>query len=310
MQTIEVVLKVPAEIAAKLLSGEYTQEGSVVRNAAGKIVKHLEEVTKSKAGDDALPILLPGTEAMLGLQVLNTAIMVAGFALLSGKMAAISRQCDSILDRMETVDQHLQWLRDAGIATVQAKMHAALEGAHTAHRLGQSVLPYDTSINEAGLFFRRMLSNMLSRGDAVRDSEMFALLVAQHAVSVMARARSHWLLLGPEEGIRAFDQGRQAHADLAAAFQRCLRDPGAGMSALLDLTAEQRDRLKNTAALFRYVTQRLTERRAELVHWAAIGLTAPADPETLRQLENHPTAYLIITPDTEAEKTSLGQGHA
>lgn len=308
MPIIEVALHITEEIAAGLASGEYKRIGGVIYKAGnGETVKWLREVAGTRQQEISLPQGIPGMEAMMGLQVLDTAIMVAGFAMLSVKMDALSRQCDAILDRMDSVDRHLQWLRDADIATVQSKLHAALEGAHTAHRLGQSVLPYDTTINEAALFFRRMLGDMLKRGSVVRDQEMFTLLLTQHAVAVVARARSQWLLLGPEDGLRALDQGRQAHADLVASFQRSLRDPETGVSMVLDLSAEQRDGLKTIAALFGYVTQRLADRREELAGWAAMGLEAPAAPEILRQLESHPTACLVITLDAEAAKVPLGR---
>ncbi len=244
---------------------------------------------------------LPGASPLAVLQIFDTAITLAGFAMLSMKMDALSRQCDAILDRIGTIDHHLQWLRDAGVATIQAKMHAALEGAHTAHRLGQSVLPYDTAINEAALFFRRMLGTMMGRGDPARDAEMFDVLLTQHALAVLARARSHWLLLGPAAGLEALDQGRQAHVDLAATFQQTLRDTERGIALVLELTTDRRERLKTTATLFGYITHRLTERREELAGCVAAGLTAPADPETLRQLEALETACLVITPDTQTD---------
>lgn len=304
----QITVEMPAWVKAGLDAGIFELVGSVVREVRTKtVVAWLRTARDSKpqpatgspmAGlsPTGLPHGIPGLDAVMGLQVLNTAIMVAGFAMLSMKMDALSRQCDAILGRIETVDHHLQWLREAGVATVQAKLHAALEGANTAHRLGQSVLPYDTTINEAALFFRRMLGTMIGRGDAMRDADMFDTLLAQHALSVVARARSHWLMLGPQAGLDALSQGRQAHAELSTAFQRTLRDPEAGLALVLDLTADQRERLKTTATLFGHIAQRLAERQDELAGCAAIGLPAPADPETLRQLEFHETAYLVIDP--------------
>ncbi|WP_431858863.1 hypothetical protein [Azospirillum sp.] len=303
----QITVEMPAYIKTALDAGVYELVGSVVRDVKTKTVV----MWLPSASDPEMrqfvgqPQRIPGLEAVAGLQVLNTAIMVAGFAMLSMKMDGLSRQCDAILDRVGTIDHHLQWLREAGVATIQAKLHAALEGAHTAHRLGQSVLPYDTAINEAALFFRRMLGNMISRGDAAKDAEMFDVLLTQHALSVVARARSHWLLLGPAAGLDALNQGRQAHTELASAFQRALRDSESGLALALDLTADRRQRLKTTATLFGYVTHRLTERHEELASCAAIGLEAPADPETLRQLEAHNSACLVIAPVAQGESVPV-----
>mgnify|MGYP006189261841 CR=1 FL=1 len=52
-----------------------------------------------------------------------------------------------------------RWLRDAGIAAIQSKMLAGLEGAQSAHKLAQSALPYDTMINEGALFFDLRFEN-------------------------------------------------------------------------------------------------------------------------------------------------------
>ena len=58
MSVQQVALVLPPEIEAGILAGEFIRKGSVVRNLAGEIVKHLDEVPvpKDEAGQIALRI--------------------------------------------------------------------------------------------------------------------------------------------------------------------------------------------------------------------------------------------------------------
>jgi hypothetical protein len=234
------------------------------------------------------------------LQVLNMGIMIAGFAILANRISGITQQCNAILHHAEEANHQLDWLRNADVTGYQAKMLAALEAAETAQKLGESLLPYDTQINACLKFFGQMLGGMLQRGAAYRDADMFEMLLIQHAVAIVARARTQWLMIGPDAGLEALDQGRRAHAELVSTFQRMLREPGQNFSILLDMTASQRERLKQIGGLLRHVSQRLGEKREEMEACVAAALCAPADGDKLLELEAHPRAWLILSSDVEA----------
>jgi hypothetical protein len=282
--------------------------GAVVRDAdTMRVVAWLRDIgegERSPVGGAPSPVLGGLGAAAIGLQVLNMGIMIAGFAFLANRISGVSRQCDTILQQTVVANNRLEWLREANLGGYQARMLSALEAAHTAQRLGESVLPYDTAINDCTIFFGQMLDTMMRRGDVFRDSDMFEMLLMQSAVAVVARARTQWLMMGPDAGLDALDRGRQAHVERIAAFQSLLRDKGPGSAVLLEMTVEQRGRLKQVAALLRHVSQQLSEKREEMAACVAAALPAPADVNTLRRLEAHPTAWLVLDMGAEAPVTA------
>ena len=52
----QIAFDVPPAIASKLLTGEYIQWGGIIRDQAGRIVKHLKPVQIEQAGDQALNV--------------------------------------------------------------------------------------------------------------------------------------------------------------------------------------------------------------------------------------------------------------
>lgn len=56
MPVQQIAFDIPPVIASKLLTGEYIQWGGIVRDQAGKIVKHLKPVQIEQAGDQAMDV--------------------------------------------------------------------------------------------------------------------------------------------------------------------------------------------------------------------------------------------------------------
>ncbi|GLR78911.1 hypothetical protein HUE56_28195 (plasmid) [Azospirillum oryzae] len=300
MSVMQYVMAVPAKLQAGVESGLYHVSSGVVRNQQNQIVGHME---MSGVAQQAIGLANPAV--MVGLQAVNTAIMVAGFTMLASKLSAVSQQCEAILEQSAKTDHKVDWLRDAGIAAIQSKMLAGLEGAQSAHKLAQSVLPYDTMINEGALFFRRVMKDALSRGDALHDTDMFITLVLQHAIASIARARSQWLLLGPEEGLDAMDAGIKAHNDMVAALQKPFRDPFTADSPTLSMGPEQRKALKTLIPVLKQIAQSFNQRRVELETYVTFGLMGPPSVEIVRQFERTPGACLLIE---EVETVGVSAG--
>ncbi|CAO3424335.1 hypothetical protein [Azospirillum endophyticum] len=289
MSVMHYVMKVPAALQAGVEAGIYHVSNGVVRDQSGHIVGHMQvaEMAQQAVG-------LANPAVMVGLQAVNTAIMVAGFTMLASKLTAVSQQCEAILEQSAKTDHKVDWLRDAGIAAIQSKMLAGLEGAQSAHKLAQSVLPYDTMINEGALFFRRVMKDALSRGDALHDTDMFVTLVLQHAIATIARVRSQWLLLGPDEGLEAMDAGIKAHNDMVVALQKPFRDPFTIDSPTLEMGPEQRKALKTLVPVLKQVAQSFSQRRVELETYVTFGLMGPPSVDLVRQFERTPGACLLI----------------
>src|SRR3712207_1807882 len=119
MEALNIMVELPAAIAEGLKSGAYERIGGVVREVqSGRVVAWLRDVgDQAKRAKGALPSGLPGGlgEAAVGLQVLNTGIMVAGFAMLANRISAVSQQCEHILRHSVETNHRLEWLQKAGI---------------------------------------------------------------------------------------------------------------------------------------------------------------------------------------------------
>ena len=56
MPVQQIAFDIPPLIASKLLTGEYIQWGGIVRDQAGRIVKHLKPVQIEQAGEQAMNV--------------------------------------------------------------------------------------------------------------------------------------------------------------------------------------------------------------------------------------------------------------
>ena len=81
----QVAFEMPAEIAAGIIAGEYVQCGGIIRDAAGRIVKHLKPADISNGTNKATQVAAKAIElAKANKKVAVGALAVAGVAAVGG----------------------------------------------------------------------------------------------------------------------------------------------------------------------------------------------------------------------------------
>lgn len=85
----QVAFKMPTEIAAGILAGKYVQYGGVVRDGAGRIVKHLKPADVSDGANKAMQVAAQAVDlARRNKKVAIGALAVAGVATIGGAVYA------------------------------------------------------------------------------------------------------------------------------------------------------------------------------------------------------------------------------
>ena len=84
MPVQQIAFDIPSHIASKLLTGEYIQWGGIVRDQAGRIVKHLKPVQIEQAGEQAMNV----AKAVKNIARNNkNAVIVVGVAVAAAAIA-------------------------------------------------------------------------------------------------------------------------------------------------------------------------------------------------------------------------------
>lgn len=85
----QVAFEMPTEIAAGILAGKYTQYGGVIRDGAGRIVKHLKPADVSDGANKAMQVAAQAVDlAKSNKKVAIGALAVAGVAAVGGAVYA------------------------------------------------------------------------------------------------------------------------------------------------------------------------------------------------------------------------------
>ncbi|TQQ44009.1 hypothetical protein FLL65_18225, partial [Vibrio cholerae] len=86
METATIVLDIPYEVSAKLATGEYTRNGSVIQDGNGQIIMWLREATLSPPTPDDMTIGLPSKMGnMLQLAGATASILNLGVTIAFGR---------------------------------------------------------------------------------------------------------------------------------------------------------------------------------------------------------------------------------
>lgn len=137
MPVQQIAFDIPPAIASKLLAGEYIQWGGIVRDQAGRIVKHLKPVQIEQAGEQAMNV----AKAVKNIVRSNkSAVVVVGVTVVA---AAI-----------------------AGGAAVYQHIKKNKQGAVVFSELNEALARYMSAIDEGTLNIEK-LDNAIAAIDAV-----------------------------------------------------------------------------------------------------------------------------------------------
>ena len=210
LDNVTVVFEIPAKVAERLASGEWTRVGGVIRDAAGKVRYMLRESGGLREVLESGAPIPPGMSAQLtaisqslgvvsGLQVLTLGVTVAGFAMIAHRLNGIDRKLGQMLDAMQDLRDDVQWLGAVRDAERAAALASALENAAwaQAHDRLSALEQARGQIVHSQNQYRMLMDLMLSKEAAHRNAEVFAGFFRQHALAGLAKSRCDWLLLGP-----------------------------------------------------------------------------------------------------------------
>ena len=142
MPVQQIAFDIPPVIASKLLTGEYIQWGGIVRDQAGRIVKHLKPVQVERAGEQAMDI----AKAVKSIARNNkNAVIVVGFTVATAAIAGGA-----------AVYQHIRRSKQNAVAfseineALAAYMSAIDEGSLSVEKLDKAIAAIDAVIERIG----------------------------------------------------------------------------------------------------------------------------------------------------------------
>jgi len=168
MTNINVVFELSEEIAKGLADGTLERVGGVIRHVGNKkIVVWLTEAGAEASEKSGLPSILSSPQMLMGLQVANLAVNVAGFALIYRKLQQVQRQIEGIDQKLQALSEAHAWLEKKHLIEHLAPMCSALEALSSIHYIQDQetskskLLHADSKLEDASIYFRNVLGEML-----------------------------------------------------------------------------------------------------------------------------------------------------
>lgn len=167
MASIGVVFKVPPKILKGLANGTLERVGGVIRRTGDKkVVAWLKEST-SESG--SLPNILSSPQMLMGMQVANLAVSVAGFTLIYHKLQKVERQIQGLDQKLGHLADDHQFLDQKHLIGQLSPMVASLQTLAGVHRINDRLIVKDKLVSaddrlgEASVYFKEILGRMLAK---------------------------------------------------------------------------------------------------------------------------------------------------
>lgn len=199
MTNINVMFELSEEIVKGLANGTLERVGGVVRRVGDKkIVVWLTEAGAEVSREAGLPSILNSPQMLMGMQVANLAVSVAGFALIYHKLQQVQRQIEGIDQKLQALSDAHAWLDKKHLIEHLAPMCGALETLSSIHHIRDGdtakakLLQADCKLDDASIYFRDVLGQMLVNKIEQERPEEFAacyrawVMASQGRVQTMA----------------------------------------------------------------------------------------------------------------------------
>ena len=232
MTNINVIFDIPAEILKGLADGTLERVGGVIRKVGDKkIVVWLTEAGEALSSESGIPSILTSPQMLMGMQVANIAVNIAGFALIYHKLQQVERQLHGIDQKLVSLASDQQWLDQKQLISQLAPVVSSLNILEGIHRINDKTIVRDQLVTadgkfgEASVYFRQLVGRMLAdKLEQERPAEFAAcyrawLMASQGRIETMAT-------LGeiPEAFARA-DTFKLEHQAFGREFLTVRRDP-------------------------------------------------------------------------------------
>lgn len=196
---INVLFELPEEIAQGLKDGTLERVGGVIRRTSDKkIISWLTEIGKDEFEENNLPPILSSPQMLLGMQVANLAVNVAGFALIYQKIQQVEHQLHSIDEKLMTLVEGQKWLDKKQLIEQLAPVVNSMNTLESVHRIKDKVLAReklilaDERLGEARVYFRQVVESILADKLEQEHPDEFAacyrawLMASQGRIQAMA----------------------------------------------------------------------------------------------------------------------------
>lgn len=185
MSRITINFDMPEEILNGLSEGVLERSGGVIRRADGKNVVAWLKETGSELNDNSLsgqgiPQVLQNQQVMMGLQIANLAVSVAGFAVVCHKLDGVKQGIERLDSKLEHLQSGQDWLDKKQLLTQVAPIASALESMREAalfldqSRVLEKVSRADDILANSRHYFKGVLGQMLADQLEHRRPQEFA----------------------------------------------------------------------------------------------------------------------------------------
>lgn len=242
MPKINVLFEVPAEIAEGLANGTLERKGGVIRDVGNKQVhawlQEMGEVASDHAGSrlgSQMSKLMMQQNILVGLQVANLGVSVAGSALIYQKLRQVEQKIVAIDQKLKVMKEGQDWIDTKQAFSQLAPVMSSLEvlselRTYSNREMAKSkLLQADENFSTAAAYFSQILDRMLDEAQEYAQMEELAasyrawVLSSQGSLQTMAE-------IGEVNTARfRADKLKSQHASFGQRFTDALADPKRGM---------------------------------------------------------------------------------
>lgn len=171
MTSISVIFEIPADIAEGLANGTLERVGGVIRKAENKQVKawltEAGEVIREE-NSSVPPSILNSSQMLMGLQVANLAVNVAGFALIYHKLQRVEHQLANMDQKLDRITVNQEFLDHKHLISKLSPVIASLRTLASIHHISDrsiiqgKLITADDKFGDATVYFKEVLGHMLA----------------------------------------------------------------------------------------------------------------------------------------------------
>ncbi|WP_031385441.1 hypothetical protein [Desulfonatronum thiodismutans] len=303
---LAILFAVPKWITNGLNDGSLIRRGGVIQNATNnEIVMWLREGGRLREWNpDATPQINSSLQAQLaglnvksdmlfGLQAVNLAVTVVGFAAVMHKLSAIDQKLDTVIDRLNAVAEDLNWLDRRKDIELLACVVAALEQASWAERTGRESVEFvrvRAQLVRAHMHYTLLLDAMHYNDRAHKHPGIYSHYFHQAQLCTAAVTRCDGLLDGTDAALAANLMLGERLTLLAQRYRDTLLNPRKHRHLLM-LTPRNREQAVSVGKALKETTNRMEGHRAEL-EWCAREQIGWQEWESLG--DEHPESDLVF----------------
>lgn len=238
MNKMEVTFEIPEEIINGLTTGDYERVGGVIREADSKrtvawlteVTGDLSEQARKLPGDTELQRILFNQNMIMGLQVVNLGVSIAGFALLYKKLQVLEAEIRNISTDLKEVKRSVERLDKKQYLQQIAPMLSALKAVKESGKLSnisikaQKLTLVDSQLCESVEYFWQILQWMLVERLETEYPEEFAACYRAWNLACQGSINS---MLALEEVAVALDRlnsYKSSHAELGLQYKEIRGD--------------------------------------------------------------------------------------